>query len=58
MKISNLFTALANAFVSIGELKKANLYDDFATLECVCDGKKYKISISCEDETDGDKNER
>lgn len=56
MKISNLFVALATAFVNIGELKKANLYDDFATLECVSGGKKFKISISCEGDTDGNKN--
>lgn len=53
MKLSFLFCAIANDLLVTSDLKKANLYEDFAVLECVSEDKKFTISIKCEDAKDG-----
>ena len=53
MKLNFLFCAIANDLVEASDLRRANLYDDFATLEFVSEDKKFTISIKCEDAKDG-----
>ena len=55
MKLENLFTTLIVHFTTAGEVKNAHLYDDFATIESVADGKKLKITISCEEDKNGNR---